>query len=64
LGRRFTSGSGGPFTNSQSSQPSESLEYLLGLGRDQLAVFIALNLGIAVATVFRFWSYRQFVWAA
>ena len=38
--------------------------YLLGLGHDKLAVFIALNLGIAVATGFRFWSYRQFVWGA
>lgn len=38
--------------------------YLLGLGHDKLAVFVALNLGIAGATVFRFWSYRQFVWVA
>lgn len=38
--------------------------YLLGLGHDKLAVFVALNLGIAAATVFRFWSYRQFVWTA
>lgn len=38
--------------------------YLLGLGQDKLAVFIALNLGIAIATLFRFWSYRQFVWRA
>jgi len=38
--------------------------YLLGLGHDKLAVFLALNLGIAGATVFRFWSYRQFVWVA
>ena len=38
--------------------------YLLGLGHDKLAVFVALNLGIAIATGFRFWSYRQFVWGA
>ena len=38
--------------------------YLLGLGHNKLAVFIALNLGIALATLFRFWSYRQFVWGA
>jgi hypothetical protein len=38
--------------------------YLLRLGHDKLAVFVALNLGIAIATLFRFWSYRQFVWAA
>jgi putative flippase GtrA len=38
--------------------------YLLGLGHDKLAVFVALNLGISVATGFRFWSYRQFVWSA
>ncbi len=36
--------------------------YLLRLGHDKLAVFVALNLGIAAATLFRFWSYRQFVW--
>jgi len=38
--------------------------YLLGLGHDKLAAFVALSLGIAVATGFRFWSYRQFVWGA
>lgn len=38
--------------------------YLLHLGHDQLAAFVALNLGIALATLFRFWSYRQFVWSA
>jgi putative flippase GtrA len=36
--------------------------YLLGLGHNKLAVFCALNLGIALATLFRFWSYRRFVW--
>jgi putative flippase GtrA len=36
--------------------------YLLDEGHDKLAVFVALNSGIAVATLFRFWSYRQFVW--
>ena len=38
--------------------------YLLGLGNDKLAGFIALNSGIMLATLFRFWSYRQFVWVA
>jgi putative flippase GtrA len=38
--------------------------YLLGFGHDKLAGFIALNCGIALATLFRFWSYRHFVWAA
>ena len=36
--------------------------YLLGLGHDKLAGFIALNAGIVLATLFRFWSYRRFVW--
>jgi putative flippase GtrA len=38
--------------------------YLLGNRDDKLAGFIALNLGIALATVFRFWSYRRWVWVA
>ena len=38
--------------------------YLLGLGHNKLAGFIALNAGIVLATLFRFWSYRQFVWVA
>lgn len=38
--------------------------YLLHLGHDRLAAFVALNLGIALATLFRFWSYRRFVWSA
>ena|SRR5215472_16849945 len=38
--------------------------YILGLGGNKLAEFLALNAGIALATVFRFWSYRKFVWAA
>jgi putative flippase GtrA len=37
--------------------------YILGNQEDKLAGFIALNLGIAVATLFRFWSYRRWVWA-
>ena len=36
--------------------------YLLQLGHNKLAGFIALNSGIALATVFRFWSYQRFVW--
>lgn len=38
--------------------------YVLHLEHHQLAEFIALNTGIALATIFRFWSYRRFVWAA
>ena len=38
--------------------------YALGLGHDNLAGFIALNAGIVLATLFRFWSYRRFVWVA
>lgn len=38
--------------------------YLLGLAHDKLAGFAALNIGIVLATLFRFWSYRQFVWVA
>jgi putative flippase GtrA len=38
--------------------------YALGLGHDKLAGFIALNTGIVLATLFRFWSYRHFVWVA
>jgi putative flippase GtrA len=36
--------------------------YLLQLGHNKLAGFAALNFGIALATLFRFWSYRRFVW--
>jgi len=38
--------------------------YLLHLGHHKPAAFIALNSGIALATLFRFWSYRRFVWVA
>jgi len=38
--------------------------YALHLEHHKLAEFLALNIGIAIATVFRFWSYRRFVWAA
>jgi len=38
--------------------------YILGYGHNKLAEFIALNAGIAIATLFRFWSYRKWVWAA
>ena len=38
--------------------------YMLGLEHHKLAEFLALNTGIAIATVFRFWSYRRFVWVA
>jgi putative flippase GtrA len=35
---------------------------LLGLGHDKVAEYAALNAGIALATLFRFWSYRRWVW--
>jgi putative flippase GtrA len=38
--------------------------YVLNLSGNKLAEFLALNVGIGVATLFRFWSYRKFVWAA
>jgi putative flippase GtrA len=38
--------------------------YILGLSGNKLAEFLALNIGIGLATLFRFWSYRRFVWAA
>jgi putative flippase GtrA len=38
--------------------------YVLHLEHNKVAEFLALNAGIAIATVFRFWSYRKFVWAA
>ena len=38
--------------------------YILHLEYHKLAEFVALNTGIAIATVFRFWSYRRYVWAA
>ncbi len=38
--------------------------YALHLEHHKVAEFLALNTGIAIATVFRFWSYRKFVWAA
>lgn len=38
--------------------------YVLGLPHNKLAEVIALNTGIALATVFRFLSYRRWVWQA
>lgn len=38
--------------------------YVLHLEHHKVAEFLALNFGIALATLFRFWSYRKFVWAA
>lgn len=37
--------------------------YILGNGQNKASEFIALNAGIALATLFRFWSYRKWVWA-
>jgi len=36
--------------------------YVLHLEHHKVAEFLALNTGIAIATLFRFWSYRKFVW--
>jgi putative flippase GtrA len=37
--------------------------YILGVAHpSRLSEFLALNAGIAIATLFRFWSYRRFVW--
>jgi len=36
--------------------------YLLHRGHNEVAGLVALNAGIALATRFRFWSYRRFVW--
>src|SRR5258707_15864945 len=36
--------------------------YLLHLGHNKLAAFLALNSGISLATLFRFWSYRRVAW--
>jgi hypothetical protein len=40
------------------------LTYPLGLARDGLASNVALNGGIALATLFRYWSYKKWVWPA
>ena len=36
--------------------------YVLHQEHNKLAEFLALNIGIGIATLFRFWSYRKFVW--
>jgi putative flippase GtrA len=36
--------------------------YVLHNEHHKVAEFLALNIGIAIATLFRFWSYRRFVW--
>ena len=38
--------------------------YLLHLQHNHTAAFLALNIGIVLAMLFRFWSYRRFVWVA
>jgi putative flippase GtrA len=40
------------------------LTYPLGLARDGLAYNVALNGGIALATLFRYWGYKKWVWPA
>ena len=37
--------------------------FISGLSGNKVAEFLALNVGIGLATLFRFWSYRRFVWA-
>jgi putative flippase GtrA len=34
----------------------------LGAGQDNVTLSAALFVGVGLATVFRFWSYRRFVW--
>ena len=36
--------------------------YALHKEHHKFEEFLALNIGIALATIFRFWSYRKFVW--
>lgn len=38
--------------------------YVLGNQHDKFSGFVALNFGIALATLFRFWSYRKWVWTS
>ena len=38
--------------------------YILDNQHTRVTEFVALNLGIALATLFRFWSYRKWVWLA
>jgi putative flippase GtrA len=40
------------------------LTYPLGLARDGLAYNVALKGGMALATLFRYWSYKKWVWPA
>ena len=37
--------------------------FIPGVSGNKVAEFLALNVGIGLATLFRFWSYRRFVWA-
>ena len=37
--------------------------FIPGVSGNKVAEFLALNAGIGLATLFRFWSYRRFVWA-
>jgi putative flippase GtrA len=46
------------------SEACVGLTYPLGLARDGLAYNVALNGGIALATLFRYWSYKKWVWPA
>jgi putative flippase GtrA len=46
------------------SEACVGLTYPLGLGHDGLAYNVALNGGNALATLFRYWSYKRWVWPA
>ena len=37
--------------------------FIPGVSGNKVVEFLALNVGIGLATLFRFWSYRRFVWA-
>ena len=42
----------------------ELARHELGAGRDGVTLSAALLVGVGLATLFRFWSYRRFVWLA
>jgi hypothetical protein len=48
----------------RSSSPASAITYYLLSLTDKLSYNIALVIGIALGTLFRFWSYRRWVWVA
>jgi putative flippase GtrA len=46
------------------SEACVAITYPFGLAREGLAYNVALNGGIALATLFRYWSYKKWVWPA